>query len=69
MFGESPSIAKTIKKYSYTTKELELLKMQMTKKITTQILESQQVARKLLLEGQLQMDVPFAEVLKPRNPT
>jgi hypothetical protein len=43
--------------------------MQMTKKITTQILESQQVARKLLLEGQLQMDVPFAEVLKPRNPT
>jgi hypothetical protein len=40
----------------------------MTKKITTQILESEQVRRKLLLEGQLQMDVLFAEVLKPRDP-
>jgi hypothetical protein len=37
---ESLSIAKTIKKYSYTTKELELLKMQMTKRVMTQILES-----------------------------
>jgi hypothetical protein len=39
----------------------------MTKKITTQILKNEQVGRKLLLEGQLQMDVPFAEVLKPKD--
>jgi hypothetical protein len=43
--------------------------MQMTKKIITQIIESEQVGRKLLIDGQLQMDVLFAEVLKPRNPT
>jgi hypothetical protein len=42
--------------------------MQMTKKIRTQILESEQVGRKLSLEGQLQMDVLFVEVLKPKEP-
>jgi hypothetical protein len=42
--------------------------MQITKEITTQILESEQVGRKLLLDGQLQMVVIFAEILKPRNP-
>jgi hypothetical protein len=41
--------------------------MQMTKEITTQILKSEQVGRKLLLEGQLQMVVLFVEVLKPRD--
>jgi hypothetical protein len=65
---ESPSIAKAIKKYSKTTKELELLKMQMTKKIKTQILESEQVGRKLSSEAQLLMDVLFVEVLKPKEP-
>jgi hypothetical protein len=69
LVGESPSITKAIKKYSQIAKELELLKMQMTKEITTQILEGEQVGRKLLLEGQLQMAALFAEVLKPRNPT
>jgi hypothetical protein len=34
-----------------------------------QILESQQVGRKLLIKGQLQMDVLFAEVFKPKNLT
>ncbi len=67
MFGESFFTVEAIKKYSYTTKELEFLKMQMTKKIMTQILESQQVGWKLLLKGHLQMDVLFAKVLKPRN--
>jgi hypothetical protein len=41
--------------------------MQMTKEIMTQILKSEQVGRKLLLEGQLQMATIFVEVLKPRN--
>ncbi len=35
----------------------------------TQILESEQVGRKLLLEGQLQTVVLFAKVLKSRGPT
>jgi hypothetical protein len=59
LVGESPSIAQAIKKYSQTTKELEFLKMQMTK----------QIGKKLLLEGQLQMAALFAKVLKPKNPT
>jgi len=42
--------------------------MQMKKKIMTQILKSEQVGKKLLLEDQLQMDVLFVEVLKPRDP-
>jgi hypothetical protein len=33
LYAESPSIAEAIKKYSYTTKKLELLKMQMKKNI------------------------------------
>jgi hypothetical protein len=49
LVGESPSIAKAIKKYSQIAKELELLKMQMTNKIMTHILKSEQVGRKLLL--------------------
>jgi len=65
--GESPSIVEIIKEYSQTTKELKFSKMQMTKEITTQILKSEQVERKLLLEGQLQMVVLFVEVLKPRD--
>jgi hypothetical protein len=31
----SPSITKAIEKYSQTTKKMEILKMQMTKSITT----------------------------------
>jgi len=41
--------------------------MQMTNEITTQILKSEQIGKKLLLEVQLQMVVLFAEVLNPRN--
>jgi hypothetical protein len=54
---EFPSITKTIKEYSQIAKELEFLKMQ----IMTQILESEQVGRKLLLEVQLQMVAFFAK--------
>ncbi len=55
MFWEYLSIIETIKKYLQTTKELEFLKMQMTKEITTQILESEKFGKKMLLEGQLQI--------------
>jgi hypothetical protein len=69
LVGEFLFIAQAIKKYSQTAKELEFLKMQMTKEITTQVLDSERVGKKLLLEGQLQMAAIFAEVLKPKNPT
>jgi hypothetical protein len=55
LFWEYLSIIETIKKYLQTTKELEFLKMQMTKEITTQILESEKFGKKMLLEGQLQI--------------
>jgi hypothetical protein len=42
--------------------------MQKKKEIMTQILKSEQVGRKLLLKGQLQMATIFAKVLKPRDP-
>jgi len=42
--------------------------MQMTKDITTQILENEQVGRKLLWEKQLQMVILFAKILKPKDP-
>jgi hypothetical protein len=42
--------------------------MQRIKEIMTQILDNEQVGRKLLLKGQLQM-VIFVEVLKPKDPT
>jgi hypothetical protein len=69
LFEESPSVAKAIKKYSQIAKKLKLLKIQMTKEITNQILKIEQVGKKLLLEGQLQMATFFAKVLKPKDPT
>ncbi len=65
---ELPSLVEAVKEYSQIAKELEFLKMQMTKEIMTQILESEQVGRKLLLEGRLQMVALFVEVLNPIDP-
>jgi len=53
IFGRSPSIVETIKEYTQNAKEMEILKIEMTQDITKQILENEQVGRKLLLEGQL----------------
>jgi hypothetical protein len=47
---------------------MEILKMQMTRDIMTQINENEQARRKLFLEGQLQMAAPFPEELKPKDP-
>jgi len=53
LFGTSPSIVETIKEYTKNAKEMEILKIEMTQDITKQILEYEQIGRKLLLEGQL----------------
>jgi hypothetical protein len=47
---------------------MEILKMQMTRDIMTQINENEQARRKLFLGGQLQMAAPFPEELKPKDP-
>ncbi len=41
--------------------------MQMTKEITTQILNNEKIGKKLLSKGQLQIVTFFVEVLKPRD--
>jgi hypothetical protein len=46
---------------------MEILKMQMTRDIMTQIHENEQARRKLFLEGQLQVAAPFLEELKPKD--
>ncbi len=53
LFGTSPSIIETIKEYAKNAKKMEILKIEMTQDITKQILEYEQIGRKLLLEGQL----------------
>ncbi len=39
----------------------------MTEKITTQMFQSEQIGRKLIVQGQLQMAALFAEVLNPKD--
>jgi hypothetical protein len=53
LFGRSLSIVETIKECTQNAKEMEMLKIEMTQDITKQILENEQVGRKLLLERQL----------------
>lgn len=67
-FERSSSITWTIKEYTQTAKEMEMLKTEMTWDITKHILKSEQACRKMFLEGQLQMAILFVEILKPRNP-
>lgn len=68
LFGGVSINYKSHHKIFTNCKKMEILKMQMTKDITTQILENEQAGRKLLLERQLQIVVLFAKVLKPKDP-
>jgi hypothetical protein len=42
LYGGSPSIARDIKKYTQTIKEIKMLKMEMTRDIIKQILKNEQ---------------------------
>jgi hypothetical protein len=43
-------------------KEIEKVKMEITKTIVTQMFQSQEIGRKLIVQGQLQMATLFVEV-------
>jgi hypothetical protein len=47
--------------------ESEKMKMQMTKEITSQILESEQQGRQLYFQSQLQMACLIGEAFKPKD--
>ncbi len=48
-------------------KEIELKRMEMTKFITFQMLQSKEKGKQMMIQGQLQLVVLFADVLKPKT--
>ncbi len=62
----SSTIGDAIKKISTSVKGIEKMMMEMTEKITTHILQSEQIGGKLIEQGQLQMAALFAKYLKPK---
>ncbi len=63
----SSTIIDAIKKNSTSVKEIENMMMEMTERITTHILQSEQIGKELIEQGQLQMTVLFVEYLMPKN--
>jgi hypothetical protein len=49
---------------SQVVKEIELKIMEMTKFITSQMLQSEEKGKQMMIQGQLQLVVLFANVLK-----
>jgi hypothetical protein len=47
-------------------KEIEFKKMEMTKFITFQVLQSEEKGKQMMIQGQLQLVVLFLNVLKPK---
>jgi len=52
---------------SQVVKEIELKRMEMTKFITSQMLQSEEKGKQMMIQGQLQLVVLFANVLKPKT--
>ncbi len=48
-------------------KKIELKRMEMTKFITSQMLQSEKKGKQMMIQGQLQSVVLFANVLKPKT--
>jgi hypothetical protein len=66
----SPSsfaIVDAINNFTHVVKEIELKKMKMTKFITCQMLQSEDNEKKMMIQGQLELDALFANVLKPKT--
>jgi hypothetical protein len=58
----SYTIVDAIKKSLEGVKEIEMMKMEITKTITTQMFQSEETSRKLIVQGQLQMATLFVEI-------
>jgi uncharacterized protein YoxC len=63
----SSTIVDAIKKISISVKEIEKMMMETTERIITQIVQSEQIGRELIEQGQLQMTTLFIEYLKPND--
>jgi uncharacterized protein YoxC len=63
----SSTIIDAIKNISTSVKEREKMMMEMTERITTHILQSEQIDKELIEQGQLQTTALFVEYLMPKN--
>jgi hypothetical protein len=63
----SSTIAEAINNFTHVLKEIELKRMEMTKFITFQMLQSKEKGKQMMIQGQLQLVVLFANVLKPKT--
>ncbi len=48
-------------------KKIELKRMEMTKFITSQMLQGEEKGKQMMIQGQLQLVVLFVDVLKPET--
>jgi hypothetical protein len=58
------AIADAIHNFTCVVKEIEFLKMEMIKFITSQMLQSEENGKQLMIQGQLQLVILFTDVLK-----
>jgi len=57
---DSSAIANAIEDFSKGVKKIENMKMEMTKMISTQMFQNEQMNREFIMQGQLQMATLFA---------
>jgi hypothetical protein len=67
LFPFSFAIANGIINFTHIVKELEMKKMEMTKFIKSQLLQIEKNGKKMIIQGQLQMNAFFGTVLKTRT--
>jgi len=63
----SATITDAIKEFSISVQEIKKLEIKMTKKITSQMLQSEKERKQMVLQNQLQIVTIFAKVLKPKK--
>jgi uncharacterized protein YoxC len=63
----SRAIIDAIKEFSIGVQEIEKLKINMTKRITSQMLQSEKKSKHMVLQSQLQIANIFTKVLKPKE--
>jgi hypothetical protein len=63
----SSTIVDAINNFTHMVKEIELKKMEMTKFITSQMLQSEENKKQMMIQDQLQLVVLSTNVLKPNT--
>jgi hypothetical protein len=60
-------IANASNNFTHMVKEIEFLKMEMTKFIRSQMLQNEENEKQIIIQGQLHSDALFADVLKSKT--